>query len=84
MENKYRKYYHEMFRTYESEFFTKLWGDHLDEYEEEYTKVYKYELAEMGNYFVNFMLLHQKYKLDYDEKAIGMYILNMFEGLGGL
>lgn len=83
MEEKWRKYYSEMFRTYKSEFFTKLWGDHLDEWGDEYEEVYKYELKNMSNYFVSFMLLHQKYKLEYDERTIGMYIIDMFEGLGG-
>lgn len=82
MINKYKEYYNEMFRTYESEFFTKLWGDNLDEYGEEYIEVYNYELLSIKEEFINFMLLHQKYGIEYDERAIGMYIISLFEGLG--
>lgn len=82
MEEKWKKYYYEIFKTYKSEFFIKLWGNNLDEYGDEYEEVYKYELASISNRFIEFMFLHQKYNIEYDENSIGMYIIEMFEGLG--
>lgn len=82
MVNKWYKYYKEIFRTYQSGFFIKMWGTDTDEYGDDYEDVYKYELRNREEHFADFMLLHQKYNIDYDERAIGLFIINMFECLG--
>lgn len=82
MNDKWINYYSEIFRTYSSEFFLKLWGDSLDEYGEEYENVYRYELNSMKSEFACFMLLFNEYKIDYSRDAIAMKIIEMFEMLG--
>lgn len=82
MEQKWKKYYNEIFRTYTSEFFIKLWGDYLDEYGDEYEDVYKWELKGMKSEFIEFMYLFNKYDLEYDKNAIALKIIDLFETLG--
>ena len=81
MEAKWKKYYSEIFRTYQSEFFRKMWGDHIDEWGEEYEEVYIHELSEMRDDFANFMYLFNKYNIDYSRDAITLQLLYLFGGL---
>lgn len=82
MEYKWKKYYSEIFKTYTSELFSKLWGRHIDEYGEYYEDVYKYELEERKEDFAEYMYLFNKYSIKYNRNAIAIYLIHIFEGLG--
>lgn len=59
-----------------------MWGDHLDEWGEEYEEIYSYELEEMKEEFVIFMYLFNKYNIKYNRDSIALHLLFLFEGLG--
>lgn len=82
MEAKWKKYYSEMFRTYRAGFFTKMWGDHLDEWGEEYEVSFEHELEDMEKDFASFMYLFNKYNIEYNRDSVAMKIIDMFEELG--
>ena len=81
MEFRWKKYYGEIFNTYHSEFFSKMWGNHTDEYGNKYENVFKNELILKKEDFSEYMYLFNKYGIKYNRKAIAMYIIHLFDGL---
>ena len=82
MENKWKKYYSEIFKAYESECFSKMWGNHISEYGEYYIDIYKHELEERREDFAEYMHLFNKYNIKYNKNAIAIYLIHLFESLG--
>lgn len=81
MEFRWKKYYGEIFKTYQSEIFSKIWGNHINENGSEYRAIFENELRIKKEDFSEYMYLFNKYGIKYNRKAIGMYIIHLFDGL---